>query len=62
MERDSTQGEGAGIKMIRLERYSTLTFIAPLGPMKSVYKGEGGMENNILMGKVSANSHDPPTP
>ena len=50
------------MKMKRLERCSTLTLIAPLGPIKSVYEGEGGMKNDILVEKVSANSHDPPTP
>ena len=35
------EGGGGGIITRRLERCSTLTSIALLGPMKSVYKGEG---------------------
>ena len=35
------KGGGGGIITRRLERCSTLTSIALLGPMKSVYKGEG---------------------
>ena len=56
------KGGGGGIITRRLERCSTLTSIALLGPMKSVYKGEGGMKNDFLIEKVSASSHDPPTP
>ena len=60
--RTRKQGKGAGIEIRRLERCSTLNLIASLGPIKSVYKGKGGMKNDILIQKVSANSHNPPTP